>query len=88
MTYQPEEGWKTMLVCGVIMIVAAIVVFHRAQVATELHQVVRSYPYATWMSPVQAYIASGLTFGGGVVAIALSFRAYRRSHARDNEANI
>ena len=88
MTTPYEEGWRTMFVGGLIMLVTAFVVLHRAQVAEEAHRVVPSHRYATWMSPTQAYVASALTFGGGIGAIALGVRAYRRERQHRSDANI
>jgi uncharacterized membrane protein YfcA len=69
---------KAQFLCGIVMILLALVVFHRARVAEESHQVVPSYRYATWMSPTQAYVAAAASFIAGVVIIAIGVSAARR----------
>jgi len=70
------------------MIVLSLDVFHRARVAEASNQVVPSYRFATWMSPTQAYVASALCFGAGLVIIALGIAADRRERRERNDANI
>jgi sulfite exporter TauE/SafE len=82
------QGRIAQFICGVVMIILAFTVFCRARVAEERHQVVPSYRFATWMSPPQAYVASGLCFVGGVVIIALGIAATRRERQERNDANI
>jgi uncharacterized membrane protein YfcA len=82
MTTPLGGGRKAQFLCGIVMILLALVVFHRARVAEESHQVVPSYRYATWMSPTQAYVASAVSFVAGVVIIAIGVSAAREREQR------
>jgi hypothetical protein len=88
MTFPLREGRIAQFVCGIVMIVLAVVVFQRARVAVARHQVVPSYRYATWMSPAQAYVGSGLCFAGGLLIVGLGLAAAKRDRAQRDDANI
>ena len=63
--------------CGLCFVVLAVDVFLRARTAERLHTVVPSYRFATWMSPMQAYTASALSFVFGMYSLASSYRKRR-----------
>ena len=88
MTAPFGEGRAAQFICGAIMILLAAVVFHRARVAEENRQAVPSYRYDTWMSPRQAYVASVLCLGGGLLIIVFGAAASRRERPRGDDTNI
>jgi hypothetical protein len=83
-----KEGWRTMLVCGIVMLVYAVHLFFEARAAEASGGIVPVSLYVTSMSPRQACAASLLTFTGGIVALWLARRGFRQRHARDEHKNI
>ena len=86
MTAPLGEGRTIQFICGATMILLAVIVFHRARVAEERREIVPSR--STWMSPTQAYVASALCFGGGLVIIGSGIASRRREKEGRNDAAI
>ena len=88
MLYRPQEGPKTWIVVGVVLMAFAVHLFFEARAAERAGGTIRYSPKATWMSPAQAYVGSALSFAFGALSFIPGVRAIRRRRSPSSDENI